>query len=295
MICRTVLFSFLSLFFALSAVAEEDKTVLLAILARDKEHTLDKFFNCIDDLDYDKKLITVYINTNNNVDNTEEVLRQWVKRNENSYGDVIFVSHEGDSKAVADTAHHWHAERFKLLAKIRNESMQKAKELGCDYYFVVDCDNFIIPSTLKALVNKRLPIVAPLLHEIPRLNNGYYSNFFGDVNKYGYYKKHPDYTKMVDRKMVGTFKVPVVHCTYLIDTSYIDKLSYVDGSDDYEFVIFSREARRNNVDQYICNEEKFGVLLHHYDKDVSLEKEKKIVNNYFSKYTIQGEELRTEL
>ena len=44
------------------------------------------------------------------------------------------------------------------------------------------------------------------------------------------------------RQKVGTFQEPVVHRhPILIKGEFIDKLTYVDGTDDYEFVI-SREA-----------------------------------------------------
>ena len=249
----------------------ENKKVLLAILAKNKEHVLPKFLSCIDNLEYDKKLITVYINTNNNEDNTQEMLESWVKKNESKYSAIIFESHEVQ-ETQSTKPHEWTAERFKVLGGIRNKSMQKTKECGCDYYFVVDCDNFIAPCTLKELMSKDKQIIAPMLTAAPEKGDRY-SNYFCAVDVSGYFAAHPDYMKILTHEMQGTFNVPVVHCTYLIKSECIDKLAYVDDTSDYEFVIFSKSARNNGIEQYICNEKDFGFLVHFYE-DISLEEEK---------------------
>lgn len=240
--------------------SDDSPTVMLAILARNKAHTLPTYLECIDNLDYDKKKISVYINTNNNSDNTEEILRAWAKAHEKDYASIEFETHTIDDLGT-DQPHEWTAKRFQTLALIRNKSMQKAIEKKSDLYFVVDCDNFIVPNTLSHLVAKNKPIVAPLLKSIPELED-IYSNYFCAVSDTGYYADHPDYIQFWSGTKKGTFEVPVVHCTYLIQREAIPYLNYTDGSDDYEFIIFSRIARKNNVPQYICNEQNFGTLLH---------------------------------
>jgi glycosyltransferase involved in cell wall biosynthesis len=255
---------------------QDNKKVLLAILAKNKAHVLPKFLDCIDKLEYNKKLITLYINTNNNSDNTKEMLESWVQKNGASYASVIFESHHvAEDKQTKP--HEWTAERFKVLGNIRNKSMQKTKEAGCDYYFVVDCDNFITPCTLRTLLSKDKPIIAPMLRAKPEAGDCY-SNYFCNVTENGYYAHHDNYMKILTNEMHGTFEAPVVHCTYLIKAECIDKLTYVDNTNDYEFVIFSRSARKNTVGQYICNEKDFGFLVHFYD-DISLEEEKNRVKD----------------
>jgi len=260
--------------FSLSAVenAPEQKKVLLAILARNKAHVLSVFLKCIENLDYDKQLITIYINTNNNQDATQEILVNWAEQCKDQYNKIILDIHEVEG-ASSTRPHEWTYDRFKLLGNIRNKSLQMTKENMCDYYFVVDCDNFISSCTLKELIIKDKPIIAPMLLSIPEYKDRY-SNFFCDITETGYYKDHPDYLTILYRTMQGTFKVPVVHCTYLINADCIDKLTYVDETNDYEFVIFSRSARDHNVDQYICNEKQFGVQLH-FHHDLTLKQEVK--------------------
>lgn len=249
----------------------ENKTVLLAILARNKGHVLDRYLKCINNLDYDKKLITVYIKTDNNDDDTESILKTWIAKHGHEYRLVDF---DNDSpKDIEHTKpHEWPPKRMDVLNKIRNHSLQKAKEHQSDYYFVVDCDNFIIPETLKDLIKKDKPIIAPMLRSIPEVND-LYTNYFYQADHTGYYKDHPCHLQILNHSMVGTFKVDVVHCTYLINSKYIDQLNYLDGSHDYDFIIFTRGARKNNIDQYICNEREYGVQIHYYE-NLTLEEEK---------------------
>lgn len=261
-----------------------NKSVLLAILARNKAHVLPYFLQCINNLEYNKKLITVYINTNNNTDDTQKILEAWASSKKGEYKDIVFESHEVQALS-ATNPHNWTPVRFKVLGTIRNKSMAQAKAYGCDYYFVVDCDNFIAPSTLKTLVNKDKPIIAPMLRAIPNEQDRY-SNFFCDITPNGYYKNHPDYAPILFKEKVGTFEEPVVHCTYLVRTDCIDKLTYVDGTDDYEFVIFSRSARNSKVSQFICNEQNFGVLLHP-DDACTLQDEAKIMNDWLASHQLE--------
>lgn len=266
------------LFFISPLSAAHDKTVLIAILAKDKAHVLPLYLKCLDELEYEKKLITIYINTNNNTDHTQEILEQWSNKHETDYQSILFEAHNV-GHLDPTKPHEWTPNRFKILGEIRNKSMRMALENNCDYYFVIDCDNFITPCTLRELVNKDKPIIAPMLCSIPERADPY-SNYFCDISNTGYYKDHPDYMKILYHELIGTFNVPVVHCTYLINSNCIEKLSYVDNSDDYEFVIFSRIARQNNIDQFICNEKDFGELLHFYDTNLTLQEEKMLFDNY---------------
>ena len=248
----------------------DDQKVLLAILVRNKAHLLPYFLRCIENLDYNKKNLSLYINTNNNKDETQEILLDWLKSHENLYRSVCYE--KTDYVIDASTPHEWTNERLKTLAKIRNRSLQKTKETGSDFYFVVDCNNFIAPFTLKELIRQNKPMIAPMLRSIPEPGDAA-SNFFCAVDDNGYYRDSPDYLKILRREKVGTFKVPVVHCTYLIKAECLDKLDYYSENGEYEFIVFSRRAREQGVDQYICNEKEFGTNVNFHTK-LTLEQEK---------------------
>lgn len=231
------------------------KKILIAILARDKEATLPLYLECLVNLDYDKKDISLYIRTNDNADGTEAILRSFIENNKNLYERIIF-----NNASVAQnltTHHNWNRERFSVLGKIRKESLQAAADLKCEYYFVIDCDNFILPHTLKKLMRFDVPIIAPFLVTD---EGTYYSNFHYEVDTNGYLEEDDRYYHIFSRAIKGIFQVKVVHCTYLIRAEYLDKLYYEDGSGRYEYVIFSDSARKNNISQYIDNTEMYGLI-----------------------------------
>ena len=182
----------------------ETGQVFLTILARNKEHMLPTYLSCIENLDYNKKDITLYINTNNNNDKTETVLEAWAKDHEGLYREIIFESHDIKDLHYG-TPHEWTKERLHTLALIRNKSLKIASEHKSDYYFIVDCDNFIIPSTLSDLVAKDLPIVAPMLRSIP-VPGDVTGNFFAAVREDGFYKEAEEYFTIFNRDKIGTFK-----------------------------------------------------------------------------------------
>jgi hypothetical protein len=259
------------------------KTVLLAILARNKGHALNKYLDCIDRLNYDKDKITIYANTNNNTDNTKEILTQWIDEHRKEYANIIFESDDRNELAQDNTLPHgWNKLRCSVLGKIRNRSLKIALEQNCDYYFVVDCDNFLTnPYTLRELVAEEKPIIAPMLRCFPY--NIYYSNYWCNTDVNGYYASHPNYQNILNYKNISCYEVPVVHCTYLIDSSVIPLLSYTEdvptAGNYFEFAVFSRSAIKNNVKQYIYNKTFNGYI--YLPKDTSsLENEVKELGNY---------------
>lgn len=238
------------------------KKILIAILARDKEATLPLYLDCISRLDYPKELISLYVRTNNNSDKTPYILTDWLQTWGNQYAKVVFDNSEIDKEL---TRHHdWNYDRFKVLGKIRNESLIKTIELGCDYYFVADCDNFILPHTLKDLLKHDVPIIAPFLVSD---RNDYYSNFHYDIDVNGYYKDHEMYRKLFKREVVGIVVVKVVHCTYLVRADAIPFLSYDDGSGRYEYVIFSNCARNYGKTQFLDNQGIYGLITFKTQKE----------------------------
>ncbi len=258
----------------------KDKSVFLCVLARNKAHYLPRYLEMLESLDYNKKAITVYINTNDNVDRTEEILEAWIAKNKRKYKKILYEKHGGQS-VEKQIPHHWTVEKVRKLGKLRNHTLKVAKKMGCDYYFVVDVDNFVIPSTLQTLIAEDKPIIAPLLRSIPEKEH-YYTNFFSHINETGYYKEHPDYWKIILNRWVGSFEVPLVHCTYLIRGDLLDQLDYLDESTHHEFIIFSRNARKRGIKQYICNKEEFGVQFNFHNADMTLEEEASITEAFLS-------------
>jgi len=234
----------------------EKDFITIAILAKDKAHSLDLYLESLESQTWPKSQTYIYIRTNNNNDNTSEILKKWVTKVKNQYADIYFNGEDVEQKVQEYNQHEWNVVRFKVLGKIRQDSIEWAKKHN-SHYFVVDCDNFIKPDTLEKIFQVHLPIVAPFLNWD---DAKFYSNYHSEIDKNGYFQLSPLYYQIYERKVRGLIELPVVHCTYLIRKEVLDKISYDDNSNRYEYVIFSDVARKNNIPQYFDNRELYGRL-----------------------------------
>jgi len=229
--------------------------VVIAILAKDKAFALPFYLKCIYNQIYSKKNIHLYIRTNDNNDLTVEILKQFIQDYGNEYGSVYF-----DESNISDSLkiyghHEWNAERFKILGKIRQESINYAFSLNA-HYFVVDCDNFITPLTLKQLVkNSHNGVISPML-----VSDSCYSNYHNKIDENGYMKQDELYYKILNKDIKGIIEVPVVHCTYFIHKTFLKHISYSDETNRHEYVIFSNVLRKKQIKQYLDNQEFYGFL-----------------------------------
>ena len=232
--------------------------VLVAILAKQKAKALPLYLECIEALDYPKSSIVLYIRTNNNTDQTEQILREWVDRVGHLYAAVEFDAEDVADRVEQFGVHEWNATRFRVLGRIRNISLRRVLEHDCDFYFVADVDNFVRSCTLRELVALDLPIAAPLLRSISP--GVFYSNYHAEIDTNGYYKDCDQYHWALNRWVVGVLEMPVVHCTYLIRADVLRDLTYEDGSARHEYVVFSDSARKNGVPQYLDNRQVYGYI-----------------------------------
>lgn len=232
--------------------------VTVAILAKDKEHALPLYLQAIENQTYPSKQINLYIRTNNNNDNSAEILQEWVQRVGDSYNEVYFDASDVEQRVQDYQPHDWNQTRLRVLAKLRQDSIQWALERG-SHYFVADCDNFIIPETLEQLVFHGMPVVGPLLR-IADKPRGLYSNFHFAATPNGYIKPTDEYYWVINQTVKGLIEVAVIHCTYLVRREMLHLVQYEDGSKRHEYVIFSAGLRKAGVPQYIDNRKIYGVL-----------------------------------
>lgn len=236
----------------------ESPRILLAILAKQKEAVLPLYLRCIEALDYPKDRIVLHVRTNNNTDATERLLGEWLERVGSQYAAVEYDASDVSDRVEQFGVHEWNPTRFRVLARLRQTSLLRTLQHDCDFYFVVDVDNFLRPRTLRDLVQLNLPIVGPFLrHEDERR---LYSNYHHRCDERGYYLADEEYGWIWSRKVRGVIEVDVIHCTYLVRRDVIPSLAYDDGSGRHEYVIFSESARRAGVAQFLDNREIYGYL-----------------------------------
>jgi hypothetical protein len=248
--------------------------VLIHVLAKDKEKLLPHWLKTqLDQIDYPKSRLGVYIRTNDNKDFTSQMLDDWRIAQHYNRFDVEPIDWEHDwydlklnDDSVDDTikqydTHEWNAHRFKLLGKLRQEGIQKAIDDDYDFYYTCDVDNFVKSHTLKQLVSYNLPVVAPLIRYAEgKEEHRPYANYHNIASPNGYYMDNFAYYRILNGEVRGLIKCDVVHCTYLINRATLPEINYVDGTDDYEYVIFSRTLREKGITQYLDNTELYGYL-----------------------------------
>ena len=249
-------------------MAQSNKKILWAILAKQAEKTLPLYLNCLLNQDYDKKNIVLYIRTNDNTDNTEGILQEFIAAHGSEYNSVIYDNASVDSRLQEFENHDWNAFRFQILGKIRNQSLKIAQENNCDFYFVCDVDNFIVSNTLSSLVSLNLEIVAPMLvnakskeAKVAGIGGGdFYSNFHCEYDEIGGYVHDAMYDKLISREYRGINRVRLVHCTYLVRIDVIPKIDYLLNPYNYEYRNFTISAEQNGIPQYLDNRIPYGSL-----------------------------------
>lgn len=257
--------------------------VLFHVLAKDKEKILPYWLKQnLDKLDYPRNKVHIYIRTNNNNDKTATILQQWVyaqnelfhEEQENTINGepwkYDWLDIELDDSDVPEPVqnfgvHEWNAMRFDVLGALRQDGIEKAKELGY-HYFVADVDNFLLPETLRTLVSASRPVIAPLLRYAAaegEENHVAYSNYHHPVTETGYYRDSDEYFSLLNGIIRGIFPIDLVHCTYLIHPKALPFTNYFDGTQDYEYVRVSRNWRKNDILQYLDNRKIYGYLTLH--------------------------------
>lgn len=232
--------------------------VTIAILAKDKAHVLPLYLNIIENQTYPASKIKLYIRTNNNNDNTAQVLEEWIEKVKDRYSEINYNSNNVEERVQEYTPHAWNDLKLTVLKRLRQESIEWARTKGT-HYFVVDCDNFIAFDTLEVLLNTGLPVVGPLLR------NGdnplsFYSNYHFVTDEFGYYKYSDSYFDIFHQKIKGLIEVEVIHCTYLVRNEVLEFVSYIDETSRYDYVIFSHTLRKAGIPQYIDNRRDYGKL-----------------------------------
>ncbi|XP_077573035.1 procollagen galactosyltransferase 2 [Stigmatopora nigra] len=238
--------------------------VLIALVARNAEHSLAQHLACIERLDYPKERIAIWAASDHNVDNTTAMLREWLKNARGIYHDVEWRPMEEPRSYVDEWGpKHWPASRFKHVMKLRQGALKAARERWADFILFVDSDNLLTnPAVLNLLIGENLTVVAPMLE-----SRSLYSNFWCGITPQGYYKRTPDYQPIREWKRTGCFPVPMVHSTFLLDLrrEASRQLAFYPPHPDYswafdDIMVFAFSARQAGVQLHVCNREHYGFL-----------------------------------
>jgi hypothetical protein len=254
--------------------------VLVHVLAKNKEKTLPLYLETLKEWDYPKDRIYLYIRTNNNEDATEKLLLDFVMEYGHEYKGYIFEGNDIPRPINGTKNHDWTTERLNVLRGLRDKGLRVATEIGADFYFVSDVDNYLLPHTLRTLVEANQSAIAPLLrlaigagetydseHITLAANPDNYSNFDTQVVETGDTRNGEfqhlfgqDYYDILNRKNPGIHKVAIIHCTYLLSRDTFTRVSYQNGVDGYDYIILAYNLRITRTPMYLDNREVYGCL-----------------------------------
>ncbi|XP_031561834.1 procollagen galactosyltransferase 2-like isoform X2 [Actinia tenebrosa] len=246
----------------------KDPTVLLSVIARNVAHLLPNWLGYIENLDYPKDRISIWIATDHNVDNTSGILKEWANNVAPLYHRVLINATDSPTMySDASFVSEWSELRYQQVASLRQQALDAAREQWADYLFVVDCDNFLFnASVLRDLMAEKKTVVAPLIPVFQ--NQSAYSNFWGGMDEDGYYKRTDEYFPVLYREIRGCFDFPMIHSTYLVDlrqrvssnlTYYPPPPKYKGEVDD--ILIFAYSARTAGIKLHLINRDFYGYMV----------------------------------
>ncbi|XP_014487037.1 PREDICTED: glycosyltransferase 25 family member isoform X2 [Dinoponera quadriceps] len=256
-------------------VISKEPTVLIAILVRNKAHTLPYFLSLLQRQDYPKQRICLWVRSDNNVDNSIEILTKWINSEGELYHSLnvhLNATSTGfeDEKTIAD----WSPSRFAHIIDLRERALNHARQVWADFIWMLDADVFLTnSSTLRDLVLKGKTVVAPLLK-----SDGMYSNFWAGMTAEHYYVRTDRYEPILYREETGCHDVPMIHSAVLIDlrrrdsdrlTYKAEKLIGYDGPVD-DIITFAVGANKSDVSLFVCNDEIYGFVMVPLESDESI-------------------------
>ncbi|XP_072930727.1 glycosyltransferase 25 family member [Epargyreus clarus] len=260
-------------------------TVAVTVLVRNKAHTLPYFLSCLNNLDYPKDRMFIWVYSDYNNDNSIEILREWEKVFGPDYNGVNITADTttGPLHPDEDSPLHWSMMHYNHVIQLRETALNFARKKWADFMFMIDADAFIThPKTLKALVHKDLTIVAPML-----VSDSLYSNFWCGMTDQYYYQRTDEYKPIVYREDKGCFNVPMVHTAVLVSLRHkdADRLTYnhkkvpsYDGPQD-DIITFAVNALKNGIKNFICNDFLYGFLVTPLEETVDIKEDLEQLRN----------------
>uniref|UniRef100_A0A3Q3AV41 Cerebral endothelial cell adhesion molecule n=1 Tax=Kryptolebias marmoratus TaxID=37003 RepID=A0A3Q3AV41_KRYMA len=234
-------------------------TVVLAVIARNAEHSLPYFLGALERLSYPKDRISVAA-TDHNSDNTTDVLKEWLTVMQKYYHYVEWRPMDKPTSYAGELGpKHWPNSRYEYVMKLKQAALNFARKHWADYILFADTDNILTnPDTLNLLTAENKSVIAPMLD-----SQGAYSNFWCGITPQGYYRRTAEYFPTRYRHRLGCFPVPMVHSTLLLDLRKegMKNLAFYPPHEDYswpydDIIVFAFSCRAAGLSLF----ERYGYL-----------------------------------
>jgi procollagen-lysine,2-oxoglutarate 5-dioxygenase len=220
--------------------------ILLAIFIEEPTPFMDEFFERVVNLEYQKTYIDLVIH--NAADYHSKQVAEFVEY----WGNENMIETYKSIKVIPQDEQEVNA---------RNEALELCTTNKCDFVFVIDSvvhlDN---PNTLKLLIEQNREVVAPMMIRPYTA----WSNFWGALNKDGFYARSLDYMEIVNSDRLGLWNVPYLSSCYLVSSKILrgagTQPDYLHPSLDPDMA-FALSLRKKNIFKYVSNRANFGHLI----------------------------------
>jgi hypothetical protein len=226
--------------------------VMVVMLVRNKAHSLPHHLKSLQELNFPKNMLHLYIRTGDNLDPTEEILGEWVAENRSLYASCDFKVVESGCKTydVVDSC----------LNELRRGATARCREMDLRFMFYIESDVILTNNnTLTELIECDRTIVAPLIR---KQSNQLWTNFWGDMDASRYYSRSPDYQSIATARQKGCFCVPLVREVFLVDLKRWPGISWQDHQGLEGYQTMPLKAMQEHMKCFVLNQHgAYGIIM----------------------------------
>lgn len=144
-----------------------------------------------------------------------------------------------------------------------------------DYYMFINSDCVLTnPNTIKELVEMNKPVIAPMIRRGTEL----WTNFWGDLDANGYYRRSFDYFDIVNGIKKGCWNIPYITGIYLVKRQVIIDHANI-FTENIEMDVdmrFCHYLRTHDIPMYVTNKSNYGYIENELTPDYPIDKPTKI-------------------
>ncbi|OWF41242.1 procollagen-lysine,2-oxoglutarate 5-dioxygenase 1-like isoform X2 [Mizuhopecten yessoensis] len=232
-------------YISLRDVKDEDfPTVLVAVMIEQPTPFLNEFLGHIRDQIYPKQKIDLFVH--NKVKYHDEAVSNFLETVKDEYHSI----------------NHLRADDHVTEVQARNWALEECAKRKCQYFFNVDSTSQLRhQGGLHILIETNRTVLAPVLTRPYQL----WSNWWGALNKNGFYARSDDYMDIVQNHRMGLWNVPFITGTYLIHGSLVPSLLGAYTSSDLDpDMAFCKVIREMGTFMFVSNMFMYG---HQTDPD----------------------------
>lgn len=223
--------------------------ILITSPIRQKSYCLDRFLEGIYNLDYPRRLISIYFLEGDSTDDSLDKLVKWKEKHMDEYNSVIIEKYDWDDNRNKYKIHTWTDSHLIQLAHIRDRCLEQLDKE--DFVFMVDADVELHPQTLKKLLIMGEHVVTTLLYS-KWLGRESFPNI-GWVDEDNPYECFWYPKEFIEKS--PSFPVGVLMAIWLIRRDVIDAgIRFYENdieNKEMEFKVFSKLCRKKNIMQWV--------------------------------------------